>query len=179
MTRSLRETRDPFRIEANDLELETVRIEPEGGVVLAVLGELPWFVKDLGVAGASPLVGFPDDRAARNHEGDVLQARPVTRVGPGFAGLVEEHLRASGAVGSVVERAFGARLEPLAKAENGHELIVVALGGSELRNADANVVDEAGQGQRSPPAAPLAASAAAAASLCLACQGGPIDRPIA
>jgi hypothetical protein len=63
--------------------------------------------------------------------------------------LVEEELRAERTVRPVVEGALGAGREPLAKAEDGHEFVVVLLGRGEIRNADPDVVDEAGSGQHS------------------------------
>ena len=43
--------------------------------MLPVLGELAGLVQDDGVACASPLVRLPDDRAARDQEGEVMKAR--------------------------------------------------------------------------------------------------------
>src|SRR4029078_10484039 len=53
----------------------------------------------------------------------------------------------------LVERSSGASLEPLAEPENGHELVVVLLRDSEIRNADPDVVDESRSRQHAPPAA--------------------------
>jgi hypothetical protein len=61
--------------------------------------------------------------------------------------LVEEQLRASSAVGPVVEWSSRARVEPLSEPEDGHEVVVVLLGGDEIRNTDADVVDETGSRQ--------------------------------
>jgi hypothetical protein len=76
--------------------------------------------------------------------------------------LVEEQLRASSTVRSVVERSFGARLEPLSEPEDTHEVIVVPLRRGEIWNAYADVVDESSSGQRSPPAD----------ALCVECKRG-------
>ena len=80
-----------------------MRVEPEGRVVLAVLGELARLVDHLSVLGSSPLVRFTHDGAALDHERQVLQARAVARVSVWFECLVEEELRAAGAVRSEVE----------------------------------------------------------------------------
>ena len=45
-------------------------------------------------------------------------------------------------------------LRRLSEPEDGHEAVVVLLGRGEIRNADADVVDESGPGQRSPPSVP-------------------------
>jgi hypothetical protein len=60
--------------------------------------------------------------------------------------LVEEQLRASVAVWSIVEWSSGASREPFSKPEDGHEVVVVLLGRDEVRNADSDVVDESGSG---------------------------------
>ena len=62
--------------------------------------------------------------------------------------LVEEHLGAPGTVGPVVQRPPG-RCRTIREPEHGHELVVVLLGRREIRNPDADVVDEAGPGQAS------------------------------
>ena len=41
--------------------------------------------------------------------------------------------------------------EPISQPEDGHEVVVVLLGGDEVRNADADVVDESGSEQGLPP----------------------------
>ena len=47
------------------------------------------------------------------------------------------------AVGAVVERA-AVGLEPLREPEDGHQLVVIGLGGGQVRHADPDVVDESG-----------------------------------
>ena len=61
---------------ANRFELDSVRIKPVGRkTVRPVLGELAGFVQDDSVACLSPLMCFPDDRAARDQECEVVKAR--------------------------------------------------------------------------------------------------------
>jgi hypothetical protein len=62
---------------ADGLEQEAVGVEPEGGVVLAVLGEVAWFVDDLGLLGERPSVRLADDGAALDEERQVLESGPV------------------------------------------------------------------------------------------------------
>ena len=91
-----------------------MRVEPIGRkTVRPVLGELAGLVEDDGVAGASPLVCFSDDRAARDQETEVMKARSAARVVARLC-LVEEQLRACSTVGPVVERSSGACVEPFA-----------------------------------------------------------------
>ncbi len=98
---------------------------------------------------ARPPVRIPDDRSARDQEREVMEAWLAARVGSRLR-LVEEQLRAQGTVGPVVERPFGACLEPLAEPEDRHELVVVLLGRGEIRDADPDVVDESGLGHGHP-----------------------------
>jgi hypothetical protein len=77
-----------------------------------------------------------------------MQARSAARIASRALGFVEEELRAELAVRPVVEGALRAGREPLSKPEDGHELVVVLLGRGEIRNADPDVVDEAGSRQR-------------------------------
>ena len=93
---------------------------------------------------------LPDDRSARNEEREVMEAGVTPRVG-GVLRLVEEQLRPQRSIRPVVERSTGRGRKPLAKPEDGHELVVVLLGRSEIRNADPDVVDEAGSGHVAPP----------------------------
>jgi hypothetical protein len=45
----------------------------------------------------------------------------------------------------------GTVAKPLAEPEDGHEIVVVLLGGDEIGNADPDVIDEPGLGQWAPP----------------------------
>ena len=94
-----------------------------------------------------PLVRFSNDLAARDQECKVMKACLVACVGAWFLCLVEEQLCALITVRPVVERSSGTRVEPFAEAEDGHELVVVLLRRGEIRNANADVVDEAGSSQ--------------------------------
>ena len=58
--------------------------------------------------------------------------------------MVEEDLRAASAVRAIVELSGCGRREACAKPEDRHEFVVVPVGGREIRNADADVVDESG-----------------------------------
>ncbi len=52
----------------------------------------------------------------------------------------------------------GAVLNHLAESEDGHEVVVVPLGGGEIKDANADVVDECCARQGSPPVGRLAKS---------------------
>jgi hypothetical protein len=72
---------------ANNLELESMRIDPVRGItVLTIFGKISRLVKDFGAVRLSPMMRFSDDSAARYQECDVMEARTMTRVGDaGFA----------------------------------------------------------------------------------------------
>ena len=100
--------------------------------------------KNLGALGDGPGVGLADNGAALDHERDVVQARTMTRILAAFAGLVEEDLRAAGAVRAIVEHAVGACGEPRLEPEDRHQRVVVAPGGGEIRHTEADMIDVSG-----------------------------------
>jgi hypothetical protein len=57
------------------LQLEAMGIEPVRRVAMfPVLRELAWFIQDDSLACTRPLVRFPDDRSARDQEGEMMEA---------------------------------------------------------------------------------------------------------
>jgi hypothetical protein len=67
-----------FRIVTNDLEHESVGVEPIRRVVLAVFREIAWLVKDLSLLCTSPFACFSNGCTTRHYECNVMKASPVT-----------------------------------------------------------------------------------------------------
>src|SRR5262249_5328667 len=107
----------------------------------------PWFVENHGVACTRPSVCCSNDRSASNRERNVLKPRAVSRVSARLGRVVEEHLRSPRAIWSGVERFIRRRFEPLPKPKNGHQLVVIALGGGEVGYPEPDVVNESSSGQ--------------------------------